>query len=132
MRAVDTNVLVRLVVRDDHEQAAAADEFVAAGAWVSHLVLAEALWVLTSVYALSSEQLALAVRMLLQHDAIVVQEAEVVEAALDAFQDHSKVSLADCLIVEIARKAGHEPLGTFDRALSALPGAVEVGRPRQR
>ena len=69
MRAVDTNVLVRLVARDDDEQAAAADEFVVAGAWVSHLVLAEALWVLTSVYALSSEQLALAVRMLLQHDA---------------------------------------------------------------
>ena len=41
MRAVDTNVLVRLVVRDADEQVAAADEFVAAGAWVSHLVLAE-------------------------------------------------------------------------------------------
>lgn len=53
MRAVDTNVLVRLVVRDDDEQAAAAEEFVAAGAWVSHLVLAETLWVLTSVYALT-------------------------------------------------------------------------------
>ena len=51
MRAVDTNVLVRLIVRDDDEQASAADEFVAAGAWVPHLVLAEALWVLTSVYA---------------------------------------------------------------------------------
>ena len=82
---------------------------------------------LTSVYALSSEQLALAVRILLQHDVIVVQEADVVEAALDAWQDHSKVSLAGCLIVEIARKAGHRPVGTFDRALSALPGAAEVG-----
>ena len=131
MRAVDTNVLVRLVVRDADEQVAAADEFVAAGAWVSHLVLAETLWVLASVYALSSEQLAMAVRMLLQHDAIVLQEADVVEAALDVFHDHSKVTLADCLIVEIARKAGHEPVGTFDRALSALPGAVDVGG-RQR
>lgn len=131
MRAVDTNVLVRLVVRDADEQVAAADEFVAAGAWVSHLVLAETLWVLASVYALSSEQLAMAVRMLLQHDAIVLQEADVVEAALDTFHDHSKVTLADCLIVEIARKAGHEPVGTFDRALSALPGAVDVGG-RQR
>ena len=131
MRTVDTNVLVRLVVRDADEQVAATDEFVAAGAWVSHLVLAETLWVLASVYALISEQLAMAVRMLLQHDAIVLQEADVVEAALDTFHDHSKVTLADCLIVEIARKAGHEPVGTFDRALSALPGAVDVGG-RQR
>jgi hypothetical protein len=41
MRAAETNLLVRLIVLDDPKQAAAADEFVAAGAWVSHLVFAE-------------------------------------------------------------------------------------------
>ncbi len=41
MRAVDTNVLVRLVARDDPTQVAAAENFVARGAWISHLVLAE-------------------------------------------------------------------------------------------
>jgi len=41
MLAIDTNVLVRLLVRDDARQAALADQFVAKGAWVSHLVLAE-------------------------------------------------------------------------------------------
>ena len=35
MRAVDTNVLVRLITRDDHKQVAAAERFVAAGAWVT-------------------------------------------------------------------------------------------------
>ena len=42
MRAVDTNVLVRLVTRDDAKQVAVAEAFVARGAWVPHLVLAEA------------------------------------------------------------------------------------------
>ncbi|HEX6160664.1 MAG TPA: hypothetical protein VF111_10890 [Thermoanaerobaculia bacterium] len=41
MRAVDTNVLVRLITRDDPSQVKVAEEFVAKGAWVSHLVLAE-------------------------------------------------------------------------------------------
>jgi len=41
MRAVDTNLLVRLIVRDNARQVAAAESFVSAGAWVSHLVLAE-------------------------------------------------------------------------------------------
>ena len=50
MRAVDTNVLVRLVTRDDAKQVAAAEVFVARGAWVPHLALADAMWVLTSVY----------------------------------------------------------------------------------
>jgi len=38
MRAVDTNVLVRLITRDDERQAETAEEFVSKGAWVSHLV----------------------------------------------------------------------------------------------
>lgn len=57
MLAVDTNVLVRLLARDDPKQAQAADEFVAKGAWVSHLVLAETLWMLDAVYERSAPQL---------------------------------------------------------------------------
>ena len=49
MRAVDTNVLIRLVVRDDAKHVAAAETFVARGAWVPHLVLLATTWVLTSV-----------------------------------------------------------------------------------
>jgi predicted nucleic-acid-binding protein len=45
MRAVDTNVLVRMVVGDDPRQTNAAELFVEAGAWVSVVVLAEATWV---------------------------------------------------------------------------------------
>ena len=41
MRAVDTSVLVRLLVRDDADQVEMAEAFVASGAWISHLVLAE-------------------------------------------------------------------------------------------
>ena len=55
MRAVDSNVLVRLVTRDDPRQVAAAEAFVARGAWV---VLVEAVWVLSSVYDLDTRQLA--------------------------------------------------------------------------
>jgi predicted nucleic acid-binding protein len=33
------------------------------------------------------------------------------------------VTFEDCLILESARKAGHLPLGTFDKALGRLEGA---------
>ena len=49
MRAIDTNVLVRLITRDDARQAASADIFVKKGGWVSVLALAEATWVLAAV-----------------------------------------------------------------------------------
>jgi len=48
MRAVDTNVLVRLMTRDDVKQVAFAEAFVANVAWVPHLAIADATWVLGS------------------------------------------------------------------------------------
>jgi predicted nucleic-acid-binding protein len=123
MRAVDTNVLVRLATRDDAAQTAAAEAFVAQGAWVPHLVLAEAMWVLGSVYDLGPEKIATAVEMLLSHKELTIQDADVVEAALRHFRTRPKLGFSDCLILEVARKAGHLPLGTFDRDLSQLEGA---------
>jgi len=126
MRAVDTNVLVRLIVRDDRKQVEAAEAFIAKGAWVSHLVLAETCGVLESVYDLHPQLVAVAVEMLLNHEHLTVQEAGVVENALAGFRQRSGVSFSDHLILEIARKSGHLPLGTFDRDLGKLAGAQRV------
>lgn len=126
MRAVDTNVLVRLVTRDDPRQVAAAEAFVAPGAWVSHVVLVEAAWVLTSVYALEAPALATAIEMLLNHRELTVQEPEVAAAALLQYRERPAVSFSDCLVLELARKAGHLPLGTFDRDLSKVDGTQRL------
>jgi len=122
MRAVETNVVVRLIVRDDPEQVRAAEEFTASGAWVSHLVLAETTWVLDAVYERSAEQIATAIDMLLNHKDLTLQDADVVTSALDQFRKRPVLGFSDCLVLEIARKAGHLPLGTFDRNLAKLDG----------
>lgn len=126
MRAVDTNLLVRLIVRDDTAQVAAAEEFLAAGGWVSHLVLAETLWVLDAVHGRTSTQLAAAVEMLLNHEHLALQEPDVVARALTHFRGRPALGFSDCLVLEIARKAGHLPLGTFDRGLARLEGAQRL------
>ena len=123
MRAVDTNVLVRLITRDDARQVSAADAFIAKGAWVSHLAVAETTWVLASVYDCDADAIATAVEMLLSHEHLTVQDAAVVAAAVAQFRQQPRVGFSDCLMVEIARKAGHQPLGTFDRDLGKLEGA---------
>ncbi|HEX8151686.1 MAG TPA: PIN domain-containing protein, partial [Thermoanaerobaculia bacterium] len=64
MRAADTNVLVRVLARDDEKQVRAAEEFIGRGAWVSHLVLAEAVWVLATAYGFTREDIETAVSML--------------------------------------------------------------------
>lgn len=126
MRAVDTNLLVRLIVRDDPAQVAAAEAFVEGGAWVSHLVLAETIWVLDAVHERSAAQLAAAIEMLLNHEQLSIQDAEVVAQALARFRSRPALGFSDCLVLEIARKAGHLPLGTFDRGLGKLEGAQRL------
>jgi predicted nucleic-acid-binding protein len=126
MRAVDTNVLERLIVRDDAKQVRAAEEFIASGAWVSHLVLAETAWVLDAVYERTREQVAKAIDMLLNHEHLTVQDADVVIAATENFRKRSALGFSACLVLEIARKAGHLPLGTLDRDLAKLDATVRL------
>jgi predicted nucleic-acid-binding protein len=126
VRAIDTNVLVRLVTRDDARQVAAAEAFVERGAWVPHLVLAEATWVLASVYGRDAGDIAIALEMLLNHQHLTLQDADAVSAAVQRFRKRPALGFSDCLVLEVVRKAGHVPLGTFDRDLGKLDGAERV------
>jgi predicted nucleic-acid-binding protein len=132
MRAVDTNVLVRLLARDDPEQAHAAEDFVAAGAWVSHLVLVETVWVLDAVFKRNAVQIAAAVEMLLDHSALAIQDSDVVAAALECFRQRPGLGFSYCLVVEVARKAGQLPVGTFDRNLAKLDGVTQIREQEDR
>ena len=126
MRALDTNVVVRLIVRDHPKQAVAAEAFVVRGGWVSLLALAETTWVLSSVYDRAAADIATAIEMLLAHERLTLQDPDVVAAALAQFRKRLTLSFSDCLLVEIARKAGHMPLGTFDRDLARVDGAERL------
>ena len=57
---------------------------------------------------------------------IVIQDRDVVAAALAQFRKRPSIGFSDCLLVEIARKAGHSPLGAFDLQLAKLEGAIRV------
>jgi predicted nucleic-acid-binding protein len=126
MRAVDTKVLVRLIARDDSRQAASAENFIEKGAWVSVLALAEATWVLSTVYELNSAALASAIAMLLDHRNLVLQDPDTIAAALELFRAKPALGFTDCLMLQLARKAGHLPLGTFDRNLARVDGAQKL------
>ena len=126
MHAVDTNVLVRLVTRDDAKQVTAAEAFIASGAWVPHLALAEATWVLASVYDRGPDAIATAVEMLVNHQHLTIQDEDTVTAAVRQFRRRPAVGFSDCLMVEVARKAGRGPLATFDKDLGKIDGAQRL------
>jgi predicted nucleic-acid-binding protein len=90
------------------------------------LELVETLWVLSAVYQLGSAQIAVAVDMLLNHQELTLQDADVVKAALRHYRKRPALGFSDYLVLEVARKAGHLPLGTFDRELGKREGTYKL------
>src|SRR5207247_2884735 len=105
MRAVDTNVLVRIITRDDTRQVVGAEDFLKKGAWVSHLALAEATWVLASVYERKESVIATAVEMLLNHENLTIKDSENVSDALEKFRSLTTNGFTACILLEIALSA---------------------------
>jgi predicted nucleic-acid-binding protein len=112
MRALDPSVLVRVIARDDDVQVLLADAVVSEGAWVSLLVLQEAIWVLERAFELGLKQQGVVIDMLLQHKTIALESPEVVAAALASFRDSQRIGFSDALVLEVARRAGHLPVAT--------------------
>ena len=125
MLAVDTNVVVRLLVNDDARQGAAARRlFESDEIWIGVTVLLEAAWVLESVYALSSAETVKALRGLLGLPNVRVEDSGAVAAALDAAG--RGLELADAL--HLMRTPGDAEFVTFDRALAKRGKKVRAVR----
>lgn len=126
MKAVDTNVLVRIFADDDAHQSKRARNFIGTNAWVSHIALVETIWVLGSVYERPKADLIRAVKVILKNEALVLQEPESVAEALLLYKSHSGVAFSDCMILAVSKKAGHTPLGTFDTKLAKIDGTALI------
>jgi len=64
--------------------------------------------------------------MLLKHKHLGLQDSDAIAAALDLFRSRPSLGLSDCLMLQVARKAGHLPLGAFDRGLGKIDGVQKL------
>ena len=126
MIAVDTNILVRLLVADDATQLDKARRLFDRQAaepgsiWISQSVLVELVWVLARTYARPREQVLAALRALSSNATVRLDGAEDVSAAV-AMYASSKADFADCLLAARAKAGGLDALFTFDRKMRGLP-----------
>jgi predicted nucleic-acid-binding protein len=125
MGAVDTNVLVRLLVADDAAQTKRATAFLEAQrpVWISTVVLVETVWVLMTVYRWSKAQILAMLHTATNSRDFAFQAAEPVRRAAHVYAA-SKADFPDCLALELARAEGHLPFATFDKATAKLTDAV--------
>lgn len=127
MAAIDTNVLVRLVTRDDLPQYAKAQAFVKKHqpVLVTQLSVLELVWVLMSRYGMDKGKVGQVVETLLDMVELDVQQPAIIEAALKTWNG-TKADFADCFILETVRDASETPLGTFDATLGKLDGCKRI------
>ena len=127
MIALDTNVLLRLVLRDDPVQATIAERLMrdakrdGTPLYVSDAVLCELAWVLKGFPALKRVDIAQLLADLLDAELIQVEGDRAAERAVRAYAE-GPGDFADYLIRERALAAGATVVATFDRALKSDPG----------
>ena len=115
MAALDTNVVIRLLVGDDPKQARAAERLVASEACtVAPSVLMECEWVLRASYGLDAALIAASFRALLTLQNIDAMDPLLTQQALQGFE--AGLDFADALHAA-QRRDGHRFM-TFDRQLA--------------
>jgi len=116
VRAIDTNVIVRLLTADDPVQAEAAQRIVQEGdVFIGMTVLLEVEWVLRAAYGFGESDIASAIRSFAGLSQVTVEEAGAVAQALDWMT--KGMDFADAL--HLARSAHCSAFVTFDRKLAS-------------
>lgn len=127
MIGVDTNVLVRLFVRDNTEQMRAAADFLSARtaddpAFVSAVVIAELTWVLGKSYDYSVASIHETLDWLFDSENVAVERSELLEGAISSAKK-AGADISDAIIAALANDAGATKTVTFDKpAAKRIPG----------
>ena len=125
MKALDTNVLIRFLVRDDEQQSEAvyrkfkqteADKEVL---FIPALVVLEAVWVLESVYEATRQEILDSIDQLLLMPILEFEVQSAIRSFVSSAREN-KTDLSDLLIAHSARFAGCECVITFDKRASNL------------
>ncbi len=127
MIALDTNVLVRFVIRDDERQAERTRALIEScrtrgdSCLITHPVLCEFEWVMESLYRASRADIAAAIRTLRTTPPFVLEDDRLVERALQRYST-GKGDLSDYILGEIASARGDRTTYTFDRGVRNAEG----------
>lgn len=127
MKALDTNILVRFLVKDDEEQTRIVYECFQQAElskellFVPLLVLLEMIWVLDAVYAVGRSEILSAISHLLSMPILAFEAKDAIRRFLAAAYE-TNVDLPDLLSAHSAKAAGCESVLTFDKR--ALKSAI--------
>lgn len=119
MRAIDTNVVLRMILNDDPAQAELARTAISEGCLVGSGVLMEVAWVLRSSYGLPRETIAIALETVVDIETVHVADEAGVRWAIERYRHHG-ADLADMLHIIAAK--GSSSFASFEKHLAKQAG----------
>jgi predicted nucleic-acid-binding protein len=124
--ALDTNVVVRIITRDDERQAQQARRLLAAAqVYLSTSVLIECEWVLRSSYRYAADQVATALLSMCRLPNVTLERPELIRRALQAQVEGS--DFADAVHLLTADADGASEFATFDKSLRKRADKITSG-----
>ena len=131
MIALDTNVLVRYLVRDDQHQAEAARALLESltierPGYVCREVAVELVWVLERAYDFPRDRIATVLEGFVATEGLIIEAADDVARAAIRYRSGG-AGFSDLMVLAAAKRHGARPLYTFDQKAARLEG-VELLR----
>lgn len=132
MKGLDTNVIVRFLVRDDEQQWEIADRYIDETlqanqpCFVNNIVLCEVVWVLRTSYKLSREKLIETLEKMLKANLFTFENREAIEWAIGQMKS-GNADFSDYLIARLNQLAGCQETASFDTKLGRLEGIKLLG-----
>ena len=120
MIGIDTNILVRIITRDDEKQSQIALDYVSNSSTpfvINHIVICELVWVLESAYKYDKKQIIKALECILKVKQFLILEKNSVRSALKLYAE-TTIDFSDALIGYVNKEEGCEFTITFDKATS--------------
>lgn len=132
MIGLDTNILVRYIVRDNLEQAKIASSYIREAynnhteLFINNIVLCELIWVLDVAYKYEKNQIISTIEKILHTSGFIIENADAAWLALTAYKK-SKADFANVLIGITNKLAGCNKTATFDKLAGKLPEFELIG-----
>ncbi len=127
MQGIDTNILVRYVIQDDADQAAASNKLLegmltsSQRCLVNNIVLCEMVWVLKSAYGCSKMQIVDALKSITDTAPFEFEDRSVLLSAIQDYET-SKADFSDCLLNRQNQQLGCTETFSFDKGVAGLTG----------
>ena len=129
MKGIDTNILVRYLVKDDKKQADMASAYIqkitTAGelCFINIVVLCELVWVLESAYGFHRNEIADVFDKILRTKQFEIESKDVVRHAINNYRS-GKADFADYVIGRVNHIKGCDITATFDSSLKRQDGFI--------